>query len=90
MQYTARLLESAIRDLRNLDLPVRRRLANRIQWLAEHFEEITPQPLHGSLAGLFKLREGDHRIIYEPIRSERVLVIHAIGHRREIYYKGKS
>jgi mRNA interferase RelE/StbE len=42
------------------------------------------------LAGLFKSREGDYRIIYEPIRRERLIIVHAIGHRKEIYKKGKS
>ncbi len=62
-----------------------RRIAARISWLAEHFEEITPEPLKGGLAGLFKFREGDYRIIYEPIRKERVIIVHEIGHRRDIY-----
>jgi len=73
-----------------MDRPIARRIANRIQWLAEHFEEITPEPLHGSLSGLFKAREGDYRIVYEPIRKERLIIVHAIGHRREIYNKSKK
>ena len=47
-----------------MDPPVARRIADRIRWLAEHFEEITPEPLTGDLAGLFKCREGDYRVIY--------------------------
>jgi mRNA interferase RelE/StbE len=73
-----------------MDPSVARRIADRIRWLAEHCEEITPEPLHGDLAGLFKSREGDYRIIYEPIRRERLIIVHAIGHRKEIYKKGKS
>jgi len=88
--YTSRLLAPAIRDLSRMDRPIARRIANRIQWLAEHFEEITPEPLHGSLSGLFKAREGDYRIVYEPIRKERLIIVHAIGHRREIYNKSKK
>jgi len=33
--------------------------------------------------------EGDYRIIYEIIRKEKAIVIHSIGHRREIYQKKK-
>lgn len=73
-----------------MDPPVARRIVDRIRWLAEHFEEIAPEPLKGALAGLFKLREGDYRIIYEPLRKERLIVVHEIGHRREIYKKAKS
>ena len=88
--YTARILAPASRALQRIDPPVARRIANRIRWLAEHFEEITPEPLHGELAGFCKYREGDYRIVYEPIRKERLLIVHAIGHRSEIYKKGKA
>jgi hypothetical protein len=39
----------------------------------------------GDLAGLYKLRVGDYRIIYEVLWDEETIVIHAVGHRREIY-----
>jgi mRNA interferase RelE/StbE len=49
------------------------------------YPSIKPTALKGELSGLFKLREGDYRIIYQILHKERTLVIHAIGHRREIY-----
>ena len=42
-------------------------------------------PLKGDLAGLYKLLEGSHRIIFEVLRTERTIIVHAIGHRRDIY-----
>jgi mRNA interferase RelE/StbE len=87
MVYTPRVLEPASRQLKQLDPPIARRIVDRIRWLAEHFDETTPVPLKGDLAGLFKLREGDYRIIYEPLRKERLLIVHEIGHRRNIYKK---
>ena len=47
----------------------------RIQWLAKHFDEIKPELLTGTLSGFFKLRAG----------GENLIVIHRIGHRREVY-----
>jgi len=47
--------------------------------------EYHPEPLKGRLRGLYKLREGDYRIVYEILRRERVIIVHLIGHRREIY-----
>jgi len=41
------------------------------------------------LSGLYKLREGDYRIIYEIIRKENVILVHSIGHRREVYQRRK-
>ena len=88
--YTPRILKSAERELERLDPPVARRILDRIRWLAEHFDEITPEPLKGELSGLFKCREGDYRIIYQPIRGEMLIVVHEIGHRSHIYKKAKS
>jgi mRNA interferase RelE/StbE len=88
--YTPRILKSASRQLERIDPPVARRIADRIRWLAEHFEEIMPEPLTGDLAGLFKCREGDYRVIYEPFRKEKLIVVHEIGHRRDIYKKAKK
>lgn len=82
--YTVRILKAAARDLERLDQPVARRIAERVRWLAENIERIQPIPLKGGLAGLYKLREGDYRILYEILRKEKVVVIHAVGHRRSI------
>ncbi len=50
---------------------------------------MNPEALKGALAGLYKLREGDYRIIYQVLRKEHVIVIHSIGHRSEVYRKKK-
>ena len=39
----------------------------------------------GDLAGFYKLRAGDYRVVYEILHDENLLVIHLIGHRSEIY-----
>ena len=53
-KFTANVLKNASRQLKKLDPPVARRIVEQISWLAEHFEEITPEPLKGDLAGLWK------------------------------------
>ena len=83
--YYVRILDSAIRELARLDKPVGRRIVERINWLALRVDEIRLEPLKGELAGLYKLRVGDYRVIYEILHEERTIVIHAVGHRREIY-----
>jgi mRNA interferase RelE/StbE len=82
-----RILDAAARDLARLDPVVARRIANRIHWLAENLDDVKPEALTADLAGLYKLRVGDHRVVYEILHSEQVIVIHLIGHRREIYRK---
>jgi mRNA interferase RelE/StbE len=86
--YRLRLLAAAIRDLERLDRSVGVRIGKRLQWLAENFESIRPQALEGNLAGFFKFRIGDYRVIYEVLSEEREILVHTIGHRREIYRLG--
>lgn len=83
--YSIRILKPAIRELENFDKTTARRIVERIDWLSENFPSIKPIALKGELSGLFKIREGDYRIIYQILHKEKVLLIHAIGHRSEIY-----
>ena len=85
--YRIRILEGAARELAGLDKPVGRRIAQRINWLAVNLDNVRPEPFAGDLAGFYKLRVGDYRVIYEILHGEQVIVIHEIGHRREIYRK---
>lgn len=83
--YRIRILEPATRELAQLDKPVARRIVERIHWLAANVDDIRVEALTGNLAGFYKLRVGDYRVIYEIFRDEQIIVIHAIGHRRDIY-----
>jgi mRNA interferase RelE/StbE len=82
---SVRILKPAIRELARLDRPIGRRIVERIHWLAENLDSIKPEALTGSLSGLYKLRVGDYRVIYEVIHEEQAIVVHQIGHRREVY-----
>ena len=83
--YQVRILAAAARDLSKLDSAVARRIVSRIRWLAENLDEIQPEALTGNLAGFYKLRAGDYRVVYEILHSVQAIVIHIVGHRREIY-----
>lgn len=85
MAFQARLLDAAARDLARLDRPEARRVVQRINWLASNLDTIRPEVLSGDLAGFFKLRVGDYRVIYEILGAEQILLVHAVGHRREVY-----
>lgn len=85
--YQLRFIKDAVRDLGKLDKTIARRIAKKINWLAENAETIEPEGLRANLSGLSKLRQGDYRIIYEIIYLEKIVVIHFIGHRSEVYKK---
>ena len=62
----------------------RQRIVNRIQALA-----VDPRPagfdkLAGA-AGLFRVRQGQYRIVYAIDDDERAVDVIKIGHRRDVY-----
>lgn len=83
--YQVRILDAAIVELSKLDKTIAKRIVKRINWLAENFDSIRSEPLTANMVGFCKLRVGDYRVIYEIFADETCLVIHKIGHRKEIY-----
>lgn len=83
--YRIRVLEAAARELARLDKPVGRRVIERLRWLAENREAVGREALADDLSGLYKLRVGDYRVIYEVLPDDQTIVVHAIGHRKDIY-----
>jgi mRNA interferase RelE/StbE len=43
------------------------------------------KPLLGELEGLTVARRGDYRIIYEILEEEKVVLVHRIQPRRDVY-----
>lgn len=91
MAWTVEVDSFAEKQLRKLDRPVQKRL---LDWLFDRIEGCKNprhfgEPLRGDLAGLWRYRVGDFRIICE-IQDEKLVVLAlAVGHRREIYQRRK-
>jgi mRNA interferase RelE/StbE len=83
--YQVVILPKALNDLSKLDKPVSRRIIEKLSWLSENIESITPLSLTGKYTHLFKLRIGDWRVIYEINHDQKVITVHKAGHRSEIY-----
>ncbi len=83
--YRLRTIQTATHELERLDKPVARRIAERINWLAANLDDIRPELYKGDLAGLYKFRIGDYRVIYEILHDEKIIVIHQVEHRSEVY-----
>ncbi|MEW6108865.1 MAG: type II toxin-antitoxin system RelE/ParE family toxin [Nitrospirota bacterium] len=75
--------KEALNDLQKIDRPIVKRILNKITWLSQHFDNITPESLTGDMSGQFKLGVGDWRVVYVIEKDE--IIIKAVGHRREIY-----
>ena len=85
MSYQFRITDEAVADLARLDRSVAQRILARIRWFADNFESVRHESLSGDLAGTFKLRVGDYRVLYTVDHGPRETVIRAIQHRSEVY-----
>jgi len=83
--YRIIILPKALEDLSKLDKAAAQRVADKLTWMAENIENITPLPLKGGLSGFYKLKVSDWRVIYEINHDEKVITVHKVGHRREVY-----
>lgn len=87
--YQIQILEAAKQDLAKLPKSVAQRVISRIRWLGKNIDNINLEPLKGDLSRFYKLRMGDYRILYEILHKEQMIVIHIIGHRKDIYQRQK-
>ena len=85
-QYEVEFRPEADEDLSRLPTDERARILERIRWLSTHSEQVALEPLKGKQwRGVFKLRAGDYRILYTVDSRRRLLTVHIVGHRRDIY-----
>jgi mRNA interferase RelE/StbE len=85
MAYTVQYDAQAVAELKKLPPKLGKRIVNKINWLAENFEQVNLSPLSGNLSGFYKLRVGDYRVIYSLDQNSETIIIEKVGHRREIY-----
>jgi mRNA interferase RelE/StbE len=85
-RYALHFAPAAARQLERLDRPVQLRLKTAIDRLADD-----PRPPGCvALAGegwpsAYRVRVGDHRVIYSIEDRKLVVLVIRIGHRREVY-----
>jgi mRNA interferase RelE/StbE len=73
-------------DLEKLDPPTALRVPRKIE-TALASEGRKGEALAGAFSGLYRLRVGDHRVIYA--RTDEGYLVLRIGHRREVYRRGR-
>jgi len=81
--YRIELRPAAVRALRKLDPPVRRRVQGAIALLAQDPRPPGARALQGR-PGL-RVRVGDYRIIYTVEDDVLLVVVVRLGHRRDVY-----
>jgi mRNA interferase RelE/StbE len=84
MAYSVEIRPAAYSALENLSLSLRRRIAAKIDALAENPYPPGVKKLAGA-EKRYRIRVGDYRVFYD-IQSEVLLImVIRIGHRREVY-----
>lgn len=84
MSYRIEVKRSAAKALRKIPKADRKRIAQKIDSLAED----PPNPEITKMKGnnpFHKVRVGDYRIIYEIQEHALLILIVKIGHRKDIY-----
>lgn len=84
MTYRVEVAPSAQRQLRKFDSPARRRVQAAIELLADQPRPGGAKKLVGGEGG-WRVRTGDYRIAHEVHDNVLVVLVVAVGHRREIY-----
>jgi mRNA-degrading endonuclease RelE of RelBE toxin-antitoxin system len=81
--YDIVLSRQAARTLERLTPAMRARVIKALERVRA--DPLRGKRLRGELGGLFSLRIGEMRAVYEVDTDEMVMVLHAIGPRGDIY-----
>ncbi len=84
MTYRVTVAPAAVRQLRKLDPPVRRRIQAVLELLSVNPRPPSATQLVGG-TGEWRVRTGDYRVVYEIADAELLVLVLRAGHRREIY-----
>jgi mRNA interferase RelE/StbE len=84
MTYRVEVAAAAVRQLRKLDRAAQRRVQAAIELLAAEPRPNGARKLVGG-DGAWRVRTGDYRIVYEIHDNVLLVLVIAVGHRREIY-----
>ncbi|MYW02205.1 type II toxin-antitoxin system RelE/ParE family toxin [Streptomyces sp. SID3343] len=86
MKYAFRFTTAAQRRFRALDRPAAMRILAALTALGDdpYREDADIKKLTG-LSGLYRLRVGDHRVVYQVEDGESIVLVVKVGNRRDIH-----
>ena len=84
MTYRIEVAPAAARQLRKLDPSARRRVQGAVELLAENPRPRSAKKLVGG-GGEWRVRTGNYRVVYEINDDVLLVLVVAVGHRRDIY-----
>jgi mRNA interferase RelE/StbE len=82
--YTVELSPAAARELRGLAATVQRQLVKKLRALALNPRPRGVRKLAGE-EGIYRIRAGDYRVLYQIRDAVLVVLVVHLGHRRDVY-----
>lgn len=89
MSYRVEFTAAAARGWRDLAQQAKERLGAAVSALAESPRPPGSAALRGDLQGLFRLRVGDWRIVYEVDEAARLVTVTELAHRSKVYKRAR-
>lgn len=83
MRYEVQIVESAEREMDKLPTAIHTRITSRILSLEDDPRPRGAKKLSGRAE--YRLRVGEYRVLYTIDDKNRVVIVIAVGHRREVY-----
>lgn len=75
----------ANKDLEKLPKNIKQRIVDKLDYLCENNLLLAnSKPMMGDFGGLFRIRVGDYRVIFDLISTSEARILR-VGHRRDIY-----
>ena len=81
--YSVQIKRSAAKELERLPNKARRQIVKRIQELADDPRPPGSEKLTGD--DLYRLRQGDYRVVYAIEDAVLTVLVIRVRHRREVY-----
>jgi mRNA interferase RelE/StbE len=81
--YSVGIKRSAAKELESLPDKIRRRIADRIQALGTEPRPPGCEKLTGE--ELYRIRQGDYRVVYSVTDAELTVLVIRVRHRRDVY-----
>ena len=83
-EYTVEFTSTAAKELRRLPLGIKIRIEEAIESLALQPRRQSVVKLKG-FVHTYRIRVGDHRVVFEISDKNRVILVTKVRHRREVY-----
>jgi len=84
MTYSIELSRNAHKALKTISHADVKKIRNKIEKLKKNPLPNGSEKLKES-EGLYRIRSGDYRVIYQTFNKKLLILVVKIGHRREIY-----